>query len=414
MQNKTTLRHVIFLGAGASKTSGYPLASELRLRLADDKQIQADLKMRYTDYPGAFQTIRKSFDDVKESVDLFRHGAFGSVDEFAKLASLKYSKHVQAMKRLTRLALSLHNPEEDFHKSDYYPFIQNLFDEGELQSLKSYITVISYNYDCYLEYLLLKSHLRRNQLAGSGDLNVRLQSRLSSGFAKPNDAAGLSSLDDIANQHFRHFKLHGSITYATEPLHRQLFEDGLEERLKPFGTEQFENLTPPIVFPWELFDEKGNWVNPQQFPLKIEAKTDEQHAEATTLYNLFTVIWRGAREAVQKADRISFVGLSMHRYVEPGMKFLFDGKKQQVEIVVANEANDDRGLMDRESLTTFYPGSPRSRVSALLKKVAPEMELTQSSSERRPSMPTLDTKKAGFKGAITARNSFREFIEKEL
>ena len=68
------------------------------------------------------------------------------------------------MKRLTRLGLSLHNPEEKFHESDYYPFIQRLFDEQTLYSLKPNTTVISFNYDCYLEYLLLKAQAIRNNL----------------------------------------------------------------------------------------------------------------------------------------------------------------------------------------------------------------------------------------------------------
>jgi hypothetical protein len=38
------LKHVVFLGAGASKTSGYPLADELRLRLSAQQQCISDLK----------------------------------------------------------------------------------------------------------------------------------------------------------------------------------------------------------------------------------------------------------------------------------------------------------------------------------------------------------------------------------
>ncbi len=39
-------------------------------------------------------------------------------------------------------------------------------------------------------------------------------------------------------------------------------------------------------------------------------------------------VWAAAREAVKFATTISFVGLSMHRYMEQGLKFLFQAKKR--------------------------------------------------------------------------------------
>src|ERR1017187_3792085 len=166
MPNTKTINHVIFLGAGASQTSGYPLASELRLRLTSQNQILADLERLADDAKAVSAECSTYFNRFYDSAQLFRHGAFGSVDEFSKLASEKYPEHVQAMKNLTRLALSLHYPEKAFHHSDYYPFIQHLFSEDHLYSLKPNIAVLSYNYDCYLEYLLLKAQAIRNNLAG--------------------------------------------------------------------------------------------------------------------------------------------------------------------------------------------------------------------------------------------------------
>ncbi len=429
MQSKSPPKHVIFLGAGASFTSGYPLANGLRLRLAGDKQMQADLKLRYTDYPDAFNTVRKCFEDVKESVELFRHGGFGSVDEFSKLASLKYPKHVQAMKGLTRLALSLLNPEDSFHESDYYPFIQSLYDDKELHSLKPHITIVSYNYDCYLEYLLLKSQIRRNHLADVKEPDAVLKNRLSSGFYKPADQTSLNSLVEFHNLHLRHFKLHGSIHYAAAHLHKQLFENSIAERLKPFATQDFNVSTPPIVFPWELFDEGGSFVKQEDFifvksnsPSKPIQEWSvggpdvrQQHTEAIVLYKLYEAIWQGAREAVKLADKISFVGMSMHPYLKQGLKYLFDGRDRAVEVVVANKANEHF----KNVQVRLHPDSPCGRAAEMLKSVSPNMRFVGSSCEadgvfRMNDAFNLDdsTKEADYD--ITPRSSFAEFIEKEM
>jgi hypothetical protein len=199
MQKKSPRKHVIFLGAGASLTSGYPLANGLRLRLSNERQLIFDLEdlSEKTHASVDFEErkiCREYFGQFKASLEQFRHGGFGSVDEFSKLASVKYPKFVQEMKQLMRLALSLHNPELMFEKSDYYPFIQQLFSEEALPSLKHNITVISYNYDCSLEQLLLKAQCYRNRLGGIPEPTDGLKNCLTSGFFKPEDVSGLQDL----------------------------------------------------------------------------------------------------------------------------------------------------------------------------------------------------------------------------
>src|SRR5258705_1072078 len=128
------LHHVIFLGAGASYTSGYPIGQELRLRMTSKDYFQAELDKLYpTNNSILNQSLYQSklkclehFDRFAKSVELFRHGGFATVDEFSKLASESYPEHVQAMKKLMCFVLSMYNPEKDFYKSDYYPFIQRL------------------------------------------------------------------------------------------------------------------------------------------------------------------------------------------------------------------------------------------------------------------------------------------------
>jgi hypothetical protein len=196
MAGTSPLKHVIFLGAGASVTSGYPAASDLRLRLSSERQMEADLQKLDVHHTRAAEIIRGCFADFKASVELFRHGGFGSVDEFAKLASVKYPEHVQVLKRLTHLGLALHNPEDNFQTSDYYPFIQRLFNDRELYSLKSHITLLSYNYDCFLDYLLIKAQTYRSKLAGKSPPTTQHKNCLSSGFFAPADAPSLTGFTD--------------------------------------------------------------------------------------------------------------------------------------------------------------------------------------------------------------------------
>lgn len=78
---------------------------------------------------------------------------FATVDEFSYLARDKFATEVQSLKRLLRFALALHDPEDEFQKSDYYLFIQKLFHKG-LFPLRQDVAILTFNYDPYLPYLL--------------------------------------------------------------------------------------------------------------------------------------------------------------------------------------------------------------------------------------------------------------------
>ena len=407
------MKHVIFLGAGASKTSGYPLASGLRLRLSSEDQLIADLRELTEGTKGVPEDTerlqcRGFFKPFKGTVEQFRRGGFGTIDEFSKLASAKYPARVQEMKQLMLLALSLHNPEEKFHNSDYYPFIQRLFDQYDLHLLKPHVTVISYNYDCYLEYLLLQAQAYRNKLAEQPEPTVAQKGRISSGFFQPDDAASLASLAGPEPE-FRHFKLHGSLTYASDSEHKRLFGASLSDRLQLVHDTKINRSAPPVVFPWELFGDEMQFIRYQEFIFAKQAKGTDQESQATILYNLYNSIWMGAKQAVQRAHKISFVGLSMHPYMLPGLKYLFENKTGEIEVVVANPANSEH--KDNESSRIFHPGSPRQRVAEMFKIVAPHMQLVRSSSEFiRGKRDKRDDVKFG----ITGRDSFSDFIEREM
>jgi hypothetical protein len=77
-------KHVIFLGAGASSGSGYPLANELRLLMSSRKHLEN----RLADYEGKHRlqgrpivTEAMAFlDKFSDALDLFRNGGFATLD----------------------------------------------------------------------------------------------------------------------------------------------------------------------------------------------------------------------------------------------------------------------------------------------------------------------------------------------
>src|ERR1017187_6481574 len=81
-------KHVIFLGAGASKSSGYPLANELRLLLSSERHFLDWLKECFPNAPeGTALVDTEYFRSFESSIDLFRRGGFASVDEFCRCIS---------------------------------------------------------------------------------------------------------------------------------------------------------------------------------------------------------------------------------------------------------------------------------------------------------------------------------------
>jgi len=303
--------HVIFLGAGASCGSGYPLANDLRLLISSRKKWEEAL-VKYEDKHKLsgrpITSMGINYWDVHTvALNLFRNGGFATIDEFCYLAGgFSFQNEINSLRYLLRAALGLFNPEEKFEKSEYYGFIQSLF-MPDLFTLRKGVTVISYNYDPYLEYLLQRALEHRFKVTRGGSIVVDLVAQAkhnialnaaTSGFYFPGDRKWLDE------DNFCVLKLHGSIanlgnmTRDFDILFTDYDGSALERAQKFFG-ENTGRYTPPILFPWEIMNEKGFVANP-----------------------LFVGIWERARRAVQAADKISFVGLSMHEYLEGGFRYI--------------------------------------------------------------------------------------------
>jgi hypothetical protein len=327
--------------------------------------------------------------------------------------------------------LSLHNPEEEFHKSDYYLFIQRIFRDDKLDELRPDITILTYNYDCYLDFLILEAFRYRQKLSESPlKIDDLCANKLTSGFFNPTDGRDWAS----QTQGFNYFKLHGSIAYGNEPYfgHNELFQSNMTDRLRYVGEGGIQFEVPPVVFPWELFDgDSGHFISEDEFIFVKQNSAPATNESARLLFRHFKSIWENAKRAVLKADKISFVGLSMHEYLKDGLTYLFDGfnkapmpefqraidagimkdqPPKQVQVVVANPENEQF----KNAENRLHPSSLCGKVADLLKDVAPKMHYVRSSSEYDGIFRSTDTPDKKEDPDITPRYNFEEFIQREM
>jgi hypothetical protein len=391
MSDQKPQKHVIFLGAGASKSSGYPLANELRLRMTSREELykHINLAVHGKETGGVSGHLIDHLARHDRSLDLFRNGGFASVDEFCKLARGSMSDSLGELKRVMRFALCLHNPEKEFHKSDYYPFLQRLFVPDE-PKLRDDVSVLSFNYDPYLEFLVGRAlnHRWRACHGGTKYPPVPLRNAVHSGLFDPNS-------DITKESGFCILKLHGSVALpsVTEShsdvvlRHETLFKlDSGEERLKAiikcdsYGTE---NL--PVFFPWEVINEKG----------------ELQRADDA----LWSNVWKRAQSEVMAATKISFVGLSAHSYLQLGFDYLFRGKHGLCEFVVANTDNTQFSDLFTAG-SGLEPFTPAGRIHQMIQKASTKKFQSKRSNN--------DHRNAGSGHAMTPRYSFEDFIRWEM
>jgi hypothetical protein len=98
----------------------------------------------------------------------------------------------------------------------------------------------------------------------------------------------------------------------------------------------------------------------------------------------------------------------MHRYLEVGLKYLFNGKRGRVEIVVANSENGDLRNDDRQ----YPPWSVCKRIEDVLYRVG-TMNFVQNFLQANDAGPIAQPELQPV-GQIIPRSSFADFIEKEM
>jgi hypothetical protein len=286
-----------------------------------------------------------------------------------------------------RFALGLFDPEVNFATSDYYSFIQKLFDPSDLKTLRKDIVILSFNYDPYFEWLMRRAvRTRLQSISGAANIPLDLDAAITSGFS-----GGTSGVKALAGTDgFCVLKLHGLIAWPNEAGNTQkhiapycafhdLFSTDIYERIKILSATAGRTEVP-ILFPWEIMTDNGDFIPKDQFPIRDQPQRiqDYQFRDGgrtpfdSSLHEIFTTIWTRAREEVQAADKISFVGLSMHDYLRPGFRYLFKGKTGKIRLAIT----------DRDSLAKrppYEPLSPTARVGALRDEICTQMQWGQQS-----------------------------------
>jgi hypothetical protein len=84
------------------------------------------------------------------------------------------------------------------------------------------------------------------------------------------------------------------------------------------------------------------------------------------LHSLYSAVWKRARREIQGATKVSFVGLSMHEFLDPAIRFLFKDKKGSAKIVVANKEHERFRSADGME-AELNPRSPACKVRKVLR-----------------------------------------------
>jgi hypothetical protein len=363
-------KHVIFLGAGASHGSGYPLANGLRLLLCSQPHLQKFAvemigpEAKQGSGLTQLEFLMHYFVHL-EGVHLFRRGCFATVDEFCRLASRgseKFKAAVDDMRHLTMVILGLHNPEANFHNSEYYGFVQRLFTKS-LDRLRDDIVVLSFNYDVYLDFLLKRAVEERCTLAGRSVCNTELNACVS-GFL--DQQAWVKS--ESPPRGFALLKLHGSMCHPDVSNgqfgYEHVFMRESRSRVNDL-LRTHKRYSPQILFPWELFDSNVHFLNSKTFP--------NMGSETSLALRAFEKTWLRAQYEVATASKLSFVGLSAHEYLADGFRFLFENRRKGlVDLVMADPGNEPiERTAEIDLLPVERQTTPAYRLSRMLSEVAP-------------------------------------------
>ena len=427
--NQNKGKHVIFLGAGASASSGYPMANRLTLLMSDRKTLIQEILRCSRDSGEEWRAdwfhdsaVTRYLDSFNSATIPLRNGAFATMDELSHLSvGGEHAANIRMLKKLMRYVFALYNPHiHELAKTDYRPLIQAIL--GHSSRLREDISILSFNYDPYFEFSLrLAFMLRQRVNPNNPEDHARLRQAITSGFENPIDRTWLD------RDGFCHLKLHGVCVFPGDPtrsrktlpvqpgddipLNAHDFFDftTLTGKLAALAHPPFSQEEPPVLLPWEIIHDSGRLLSREEF---LTAVTNEwQHAN---LYDLFAGIWQRAKQEVMAATRFSFVGLSMGPLLQPAARYLFSGRSGTAEFIVVNPDNEHFKSHSNKP----HPRSPAGRTFALLDKiVSPDFRFTESitgMNEKYSIMEQFEMVRAEYQPAITTYNTFSEFIQWEL
>lgn len=418
-------KHVIILGAGASCTSGYPMAAKLRSILVSAKIFESYINKELGALNPSAELKKKlltAFASYERNGagQLFQEGNYNSVDEFCFVLAKndRLRALIDNLKWHIALAFAIHRPAVWHAKQianskcpDYFPFVQKLFTK-KIYEMRDDIAVLTYNYDPFLEFVLCSEFVARNKAAGRE--HNQIPAPLTSGFGDGNAASltkakgfcllklhGTSvfpSLDAIKGG-IANARLYSIFTFANIFSNR---ETGLLRALEQFNPTY--HRPPTIYFPWELATVNGNLRRKIQESEMGGHRQRIGKSQSKTPDNvLFSAIWRRAQKEVATAEKISFIGFGASDIMLQGLQFLFRmrvqkltaGENLPLKVVTANKVqaeNSDKDSEAHKARSKKLQEAHKSKLKKLLNRACPILDF----------------------GDIVYCEDFADFIESEM
>jgi hypothetical protein len=385
-------KHVIFLGAGASHSSGFPLANDLKLLMTSAAHRETKcMQLTQRSFPAEGIAF---IDKIGSAIKPFSEASFSSIDEFCRLAQgTNYDQFVPQLKQLMRLVLSMDNPNHHLG-SDYGVFVNKLFKEDGY-TLRDDLCVLTFNYDCHLDSLLYgavnwRTRIRTSDSAQDAPINVR--DAVTSGYASHGDRSWKDA------RGFCLLKLHGTLALPTGKPQDVITWNDLHGDTYHGRAVRLSNSSyyVPCIFPWEIIRD-GEFIPQKELCLPYQPE-----GCPADVYTVFRDTWERARREVTKAAKISFVGLSMHPYLSEGLKFLFGDRHYAPDTLLCASPGNQGYEKPRDA--QHDPLTPAGRVRRFF------------TLQNFPHWVISEHNNKPFTGdvSVTARNSFREFIDKDI
>jgi hypothetical protein len=219
-------------------------------------------------------------------------------------------------------------------------------------------------------------------------------------------------LDWLKRSGFCHLKLHGAAIFpltvgAQEKRYtsREFYGIGIFERLYNL-VHNYAKEEVPALLPWEIVHDDGRLLGNTEF--REAVGTDWQHLD---IYPLFCGLWERARNEIQQATKISYVGLSLNDYLIPGLKYLFRGKEGEIQLVVATKIDSEAKVGEVQ-----LPPAAAKAITLHMESVDANLQLRQSALDiSKPLLDRInDARKDYAEPEVTVRKSFDDFLETEL
>ena len=313
---------VIFLGAGASVSAGFPTNVGLTRYLIEELPI----RQRCTTVPRGPLSSDTVEQQWRFEAETLRKANCLSVDEFCELAQPSRGDGLTLKKMLS---LALFDKVKDFKRwNDYVKLVDTLFIPRNV-NLDDRLTLVNFNYDGLLGKMLVDAVRHRCKVAKKECPPGWRLAAIGGGWCGSghgHDATPANHSAELQVPEFCHHMPHGTFTAAMNErdeilaLEDLIYSDAADHSAKENWLLRHYDLIPMIQFPWE----RDNRRQIHQRQLVHPA------------------------HSVAEATRIHFIGLSGHHLLRHSLRDIFSSIDSTEELakkqwfVATSEPNYER------------------------------------------------------------------------